>query len=90
MLEKVDIIRKLELELAQVKSEAPNIIENDSLAESFTSVQRENVELLQKLQRAELELAKYREKDLSVSDNSQLLVPDKKLTPVQKTAQVTI
>lgn len=38
VLEKVEIIRKLELELAQVRSEAPQLIENDSLQESFTSV----------------------------------------------------
>jgi len=46
MLEKVDIIRKLELELAKSKTEAPNLLENDSLAESFSSIQIENIELL--------------------------------------------
>ena len=79
MLEKVDIIRKLELELAQSKTEAPQLLENDSLAESFSSVQKENIELLQKLQKAELELAKYREKSLNISDNSQIVIPDKEV-----------
>jgi hypothetical protein len=34
---------------------------------------------LQKLQKAELELAKYREKSLNISDNSQIVIPDKEV-----------
>jgi hypothetical protein len=67
------------------------LLENDSLAESFSSVQKENIELLQKLQKAELELAKYRDKDLSVSDNSQIIIPDKEIAmPKQTVNQVAI
>ena len=46
MLEKVETIRNLELELAQAKTEAPNIPENDSLSDSFMAVQQENADLL--------------------------------------------
>ena len=64
------------------------MLENDSLAESFSSVQRENIELLQKLQKAELELAKYRDRDLSVSDNSHILLPDKEVAMPKVTREV--
>lgn len=54
-------------------------------------MQKENIELLQKLQKAELELAKYRDKDLSVSDNSQIIIPDKEIAmPKQPVNQVAI
>ena len=54
-------------------------------------MQKENIELLQKLQKAELELAKYRDKDLSVSDNSQIIIPDKEIAmPKQTVNQVAI
>ena len=54
-------------------------------------MQKENIELLQKLQKAELELAKYRDKDLSVSDNSQIIIPDKEIAmPKQTVNKVAI
>lgn len=56
LLEKVELIRKLEVELTQARTEQPNLLDHDSLAESFTSIQKENIELLQKLQKAEMEL----------------------------------
>lgn len=68
---KTDEAQKLENELAEARA---------TLTESVgdASTIKENLELLQKLQKAESELARYREKDLNVSDNSQLVIPDAK------------